>query len=34
VIEFFAIGRAVVPQEQEIAPGRIADPMLALSVND
>ena len=34
VIEFFAIGTAVVPLEQEIAPERIADPMLVLSVND
>ncbi|MGH7056691.1 MAG: heavy metal-binding domain-containing protein [Acetobacteraceae bacterium] len=34
VIEFFAIGTAVVPLDQEIAPERIADPMLVLSVND
>ena len=34
VIEFFAIGTAVLPLEQEIAPERIADPMLVLSVND
>ena len=34
VIEFFAIGTAVVPLEQEIAPERIADPTLVLSVND
>ena len=34
VIEFFAIGTSVLPLEQEIAPERIADPMLVLSVND
>jgi uncharacterized protein YbjQ (UPF0145 family) len=34
VIEFFAIGTAVVPLEQEIAPAAIADPIMVLSVND
>lgn len=34
VIEFFAIGTAVVPLEWEIAPSLLADPMLVLSVND
>ena len=34
VIEFFAIGTAVLPLNQEIAPERIADPILVLSVND
>ena len=34
VIEFFAIGTAVLPLEQEIAPERIADPIMVLSVND
>jgi uncharacterized protein YbjQ (UPF0145 family) len=34
VIEFFAIGTAVLPLEQEIAPERIPDPIMVLSVND
>ena len=34
VIEFFAIGTAVLPLDQEVAPERIADPILVLSVND
>ena len=34
VIEFFAIGTAVLPLDQEIAPERIADPIMVLSVND
>ena len=34
VIEFFAIGTAVLPIEQEIAPAKIPDPMMVLSVND
>jgi uncharacterized protein YbjQ (UPF0145 family) len=34
VIEFFAIGTAVVPLAQEIAPAKIADPVMVLSVND
>ncbi len=34
VIEFFAIGTAVLPLEQEIAPDKIADPIMVLSVND
>ena len=34
VIEFFAIGTAVVQLEQEIAPAKIADPVMVLSVND
>jgi uncharacterized protein YbjQ (UPF0145 family) len=34
VIEFFAIGTAVLPLAQEIAPDRIADPVMVLSVND
>jgi uncharacterized protein YbjQ (UPF0145 family) len=34
VIEFFAIGAAVLPLDAEITPERIADPMLVLSVND
>jgi uncharacterized protein YbjQ (UPF0145 family) len=34
VIEFFAIGTAVLPLAQELAPERIADPILVLSVND
>ncbi len=34
VIEFFAIGTAVLPLEAEIAPERIADPIMVLSVND
>lgn len=34
VIEFFAIGTAVLPLAEEIAPEKIADPMMVLSVND
>jgi hypothetical protein len=34
VIEFFAIGTAVLPLDQEIAPEKIADPIMVLSVND
>jgi uncharacterized protein YbjQ (UPF0145 family) len=34
VIEFFAIGTAVSPLDQEIAPEKIADPIMVLSVND
>ena len=34
VIEFFAIGTAVLPLSEEIAPTRIADPIMVLSVND
>lgn len=34
VIEFFAIGTAVLPLEAEIAPEKIADPVMVLSVND
>ncbi len=34
VIEFFAIGTAVLPLEAEIAPERIAEPIMVLSVND
>src|SRR5271156_1833908 len=34
VIEFFAIGTAVVPLHEEIAPERIQDPIMVLSVND
>src|SRR5271154_808799 len=34
VIEFFAIGTAVLPLEQEIAPDKIPDPIMVLSVND
>ena len=34
VIEFFAIGTAVLPLDTEIAPDRIADPIMVLSVND
>ena len=34
VIEFFAIGTAVLPLNQEIAPAKIADPIMVLSVND
>ena len=34
VIEFFAIGTAVLPLEQAIAPEKIADPIMVLSVND
>ncbi len=34
VIEFFAIGTAVLPLDQEIAPEKIAEPIMVLSVND
>jgi uncharacterized protein YbjQ (UPF0145 family) len=34
VIEFFAVGTAVLPLETEIAPEQIADPIMVLSVND
>src|SRR5271170_4967549 len=34
VIEFFAIGTAVLPLAQEIAPDKIPDPIMVLSVND
>ena len=34
VIEFFAIGTAVLPIDQEIAPEKIQDPALVLSVNN
>ena len=34
VIEFFAIGTAVLPLDGEIAPDKIADPIMVLSVND
>jgi hypothetical protein len=34
VIEFFAIGTAVLPLDREIAPEKIADPIMVLSVND
>ena len=34
VIEFFAIGTAVLPLGEEIAPENIADPIMVLSVND
>lgn len=34
VIEFFAIGTAVLPIENEIMPEKIADPIMVLSVND
>lgn len=34
VIEFFAIGTAVLPLHAEIAPEPIADPIMVLSVND
>lgn len=34
VIEFFAIGTAVLPLETEIAPEQIPDPIMVLSVND
>jgi hypothetical protein len=34
VIEFFAIGTAVLPLEKEIAPEKIPDPIMVLSVND
>jgi uncharacterized protein YbjQ (UPF0145 family) len=34
VIEFFAVGTAVLPLGDEIAPEKIADPIMVLSVND
>jgi hypothetical protein len=34
VIEFFAIGTAVPPLDRTIAPDKIADPIMVLSVND
>jgi uncharacterized protein YbjQ (UPF0145 family) len=34
VIEFFAIGTAVLPLDQEIAPEKIQDLIMVLSVND
>jgi uncharacterized protein YbjQ (UPF0145 family) len=34
VIEFFAVGTAVSPIDAEIAPAKIADPIMVLSVND
>jgi uncharacterized protein YbjQ (UPF0145 family) len=34
VIEFFAIGTAVLPLDQEIAPAKIEAPIMVLSVND
>jgi uncharacterized protein YbjQ (UPF0145 family) len=34
VIEFFAIGTAVLPLEEEIAPAKIPDPIMVLSVSD
>jgi uncharacterized protein YbjQ (UPF0145 family) len=34
VIEFFAIGTAVLPLQEEIAPAPIQDPMMVLSLND
>ena len=34
VIEFFAVGTAVLPLHEEIAPEKIPDPMMVLSVND
>ncbi len=34
VIEFFAIGTAVLPLSNDIAPDRIADPIMVLAVND
>ena len=34
VIEFFAIGTAVLPLDKEIAPEKIADPIMVLSSND
>jgi uncharacterized protein YbjQ (UPF0145 family) len=34
VIEFFAVGTAVLPLEKEIAPEQIADPIMVRSVND
>jgi len=34
VIEFFAIGTAVLPLDREIAPEKIPDPIMVLSIND
>ncbi len=34
VIEFFAVGTAVLPLDKEIAPEKIPDPVMVLSVND
>src|SRR6202035_4608825 len=34
LLEFIAIGTAVLPLDQEIAPAKIADPIMVLSVND
>jgi len=34
VIEFFSIGTAVLPLDKEIAPEKIADPIMVLAVND
>jgi uncharacterized protein YbjQ (UPF0145 family) len=34
IIEFFAVGTAVLPLEKEIAPEQIADPIMVRSVND
>lgn len=34
VIEFFAVGTAVLPLEKAIAPEKIPDPIMVLSVND
>jgi len=34
IIEFFAIGTAVLPLEQGIGPERIADPIMVLRVNE
>ncbi|HEY2345952.1 MAG TPA: heavy metal-binding domain-containing protein [Xanthomonadaceae bacterium] len=34
VIEFFAIGTAVLPLAEEIAPDKIPDPIMVLSIND
>lgn len=34
LLEFIALGTAVLPLAQEIAPEKIADPIMELSVND
>ncbi|HLH90629.1 MAG TPA: hypothetical protein VKX28_19415 [Xanthobacteraceae bacterium] len=34
ILEFFALGTAVLPLDQEIASEKIADPMMVLSMND
>jgi hypothetical protein len=34
VYQAWAIGTAVLPLDQEIAPEKIADPVMVLSVND